>query len=270
MARINIEDSLFKDPRFIDLCIHYGDKQKALGTIVWAFVLAQKHYSDISSDRLIPLSEWKRSLSDGKLIDLGFAELREKGVYVCGSEKQFAWLVQRQEAGKKGGDAKSSIRKKRVAVAKRELTVAKPLTLTPSLSPTLTPFSSSNSEESPKPQKIPADESGGSRVWISYRDAFMNRYGVEPVRNAKTNSLCSQLHKRLGEEACNVVTFYLTHNDGYYLRTQHALTGLIANAESLHTQWKRGATVTSANVREAEKAITRTELAAMTFFGDDA
>lgn len=103
MARINIEDSLFKDARFLDLCISCGDKQKALGALVWAFMVAQKYYLNQKTDRLIPIKEWEKQGCDNKLIAVGFAEEKNGMIYVKGSEKQFAWLMQRQEAGKKGG-----------------------------------------------------------------------------------------------------------------------------------------------------------------------
>lgn len=66
MARINIEDSLFKDDRFLELVARLGNKTLALGVIVEAFILAQKHYLKESNDRLIPLSEWERSLNGSK------------------------------------------------------------------------------------------------------------------------------------------------------------------------------------------------------------
>lgn len=265
MARINIENSLLKDGRFIDLCIHFGDKQKALGALVWAFMIAQKHYLDESSDRLIPLSEWQRQSCENKLIDFGFAEMRDNGVYVCGSEKQFAWLVQRVNAGKKGGISSRIKRHKKVAVAKRDQAVEQPpysLLLSPSSSlPShnsllTTPLNIKKS----KIEKVAADKSGGSMVWESYRDAFQKRYGVEPVRNAKVNAQCKQIHDRLGSDASEVVGFYLTHNDGWYLKRQHDLGSLLQAAESLHTQWQRGQAVTSAQVRQAEKSIAMSDL----------
>jgi hypothetical protein len=103
LARINIEDSLFKDARFLDFCIKLGDRQLALGRLVWAFIVAQKYYLDEENDRLIPADEWQRQGCSDELIAFGLAERRERGIYVCGSEDQFSWLVQRVEAGRKGG-----------------------------------------------------------------------------------------------------------------------------------------------------------------------
>lgn len=265
MARINIEDSLFKDARFIDLCIFYGDKAKALGVITWAFVVAQKFYLSEESARLIPLSEWKRQQCDDKLIEIGLAEMRPEGVYVSGSETQFAWLIQKQEAGKKGGRPKSNITQKRKAGgyrAKAGESGSNPLTLTPTLSPSLSLSHSPALSQKNIPEGVenaPARTGGGVKIWEAYREAYKNRYGVEPIRNATTNSQCTALHKRLGEAAPDVVRFYLTHNDGYYLRNQHPIGLCLSQAESLHTQWQRGVAVTGVQVRNAEKTINNAE-----------
>jgi len=260
LARVNIEDSLLKDTRFIDLCIHFADKQKALGALVWAFIIAQKHYLDESNDRLIPLNEWQRSGCEMKLIDFDFAEIREKGVYVFGSEKQFAWLVQRSEAGKKGGGSNRIKQQNTATVDQRPTTVEQPPS---SFLSSPSSFLSSLTQEKNKKRKkeiIAADRSGGSLVWDSYRDAFVARYGVEPVRNAKVNAMCSQIAKRLGKDSTEVVRFYLKHNEGWYLKRQHDLGCLLQAAESLHTQWQRGQAVTGAQVRSFEKQSTNLDL----------
>lgn len=100
--------------------------------------------------------------------------------------------------------------------------------------------------------KHPARTSVGSSIWEAYREAYFQRYQVEPVRNATTNSQCAALAKRLGEAAVEVVRFYLSHNDGYYLRSQHPIGLCLAQAESLHTQWQRGVAVTASQVRQFE------------------
>ena len=137
MARINIEDSLFKDPGFTDLAIKVQSRTLALGMIVEGFMLAQKWYLEIENDRLIPAREWAKFRYREELVEHGFAEVREGGVYVRGSEDQFSWLVQRQEAGRKGGLAKSHKNEMKVAVASGRLagrSGAKPLTPTLTLS----------------------------------------------------------------------------------------------------------------------------------------
>lgn len=109
-------------------------------------------------------------------------------------------------------------------------------------------------------KKIPTDKSGGVLVWNRYRDNFIKRYGVEPIRNAKVNAQCKQLYERLGNNGLGVIDFYLTHNDSWFLKNQHDLGSLLNKAESLFTQWQRGHAVTSAQVRDAEKVIHKNEI----------
>jgi hypothetical protein len=90
-------------------------------------------------------------------------------------------------------------------------------------------------------------------IWQSYFDAYTLRYGVEPVRNGRINAQVSQLGKRLGADAVEVVKFYLTHNDGFYLKNSHAIGLCLKDAESLHSQWKRGVTITASKVKQFEK-----------------
>jgi hypothetical protein len=103
-------------------------------------------------------------------------------------------------------------------------------------------------------------ESFGSKLFKVYSEAFLNRYGVTPTRNAKVNKNCQQIYDRLGEDAFEVAKFFLTHNDSFYLRAQHPIGSLLRDAESLHTQWKRGQAVTSAHVKQFEKQSVNLEL----------
>lgn len=121
MARINIEDSLFKDARFLDLMIKTGNRDMALGMVVRAFMVAQSHFLTTDNDRLIPIEDWKKQGCSDLLIEVGLAEIRGKNVYVSGSEKQFAWLIQRQNAGK---SPKTKKKKRPLTGLKRNLTEA--------------------------------------------------------------------------------------------------------------------------------------------------
>lgn len=125
MARINIEDSLYQDHRFLSLCIKFGSIETALGAMVRVWSVAQKFY--VLDDRKIPREEWvKQGLNDA-VIEVGLAENVDGRVRVAGVDEQFKWLLQRIEAGRRGGQA---VGKRKEAVAKRPLAGAKPLTLT--------------------------------------------------------------------------------------------------------------------------------------------
>jgi len=114
LARINIEDSIYKDKRFIKLCIKFGDRRTAIGALVEAWTLAQSlvHWHE-NPRAMIPESLWIEQELSTELIELGFAVREGSKIYMRGAEDQFEWLKQKQEAGSKGGVAKSEKAKQR-------------------------------------------------------------------------------------------------------------------------------------------------------------
>lgn len=107
-----------------------------------------------------------------------------------------------------------------------------------------------------KKSQAPRDEAQkllNFQIWEAYKMAYLNRYKVEPIRNASTNAKISQLGKRVGIDAVELVGFYLKHNDGFYLKNVHSIGLCLSNAESLHTQMKRNQPVTSVDIRNFEK-----------------
>ncbi len=79
----------------------------------------------------------------------------------------------------------------------------------------------------------------GDAAYQAYAQGYAKRYGIEPVRNAKTNALMCQLVDRLGaEEAPLVATFYLSVDTPLYVNARHPPNLLLRDSESLRTQWK--------------------------------
>lgn len=105
----------------------------------------------------------------------------------------------------------------------------------------------------PPVKKSPPNTELNRKIWEAYRSAYAARYQKDPIRNLTVNGQISQIGKRLGEEAIEVVKFYVGHNDGFYLKKTHSIGQCLADAESLHTQWVRGRPVTSSLVRQYEK-----------------
>ncbi|CAE6906290.1 Replication protein [Pseudomonas marincola] len=123
--------------------------------------------------------------------------------------------------------------------------------------------------------EIPADMPGPKdqscktfRTWANYAFAYRKRYSAWPVWNAKVGGQVSQLIDRLGAEvAPQVAAFYLGVNDARLISDCHSLNGLLAKAESLHTQWVTGRQIngttarqmesTQANINAAQEASSR-------------
>lgn len=110
-------------------------------------------------------------------------------------------------------------------------------------------------EQSPfKKQK--SNPQDNKRVKQAYVDAYVARYGVQPVtQNAKFNSNVAKMVNLIGvEDAIKVVEFYLRHNDGFYLKTTHSFAICLRDCETLRTQMLRKKAITSNDVKNFEKA----------------
>lgn len=92
-----------------------------------------------------------------------------------------------------------------------------------------------------------------TNTWDAYTIAYLERYGVEPVRNAKVNAQVAQLVQRLGaDEAPQVAMFYVTINDSFFIRSSHELGLLVSRAEGIRTQWLTGRQVNAVTARQME------------------
>jgi hypothetical protein len=106
IARINIESDLFTKKRWTDLVIALGDRDRALGALSWAWIVAQQFY--VPERNPIPKDVWVDEGLCDELIKVGLAKEVDGGIHMCGSDEQFAWLFQRHEAGAKGGRPKKT------------------------------------------------------------------------------------------------------------------------------------------------------------------
>lgn len=126
MARINIEDSLFADGRFILLSTILGSPETALGKLIFAYRLAQGYYIE---GKNIPADIFELSGFES-LLKVGLARREEDGgYYIAGSEDQFRWIVSKIENGKKGGrpakQKDKDLNNLQKPIANQQLTIAK-------------------------------------------------------------------------------------------------------------------------------------------------
>lgn len=202
MARLNIEDSLFKDPRFMNLCIRLGCQYKALGALVLAWSLAQKWYK--TPEKMIPKSEWENHGFPQGIIECGLAEVVGEKIKMRGADEQFQWLAQRIEAGRKGGlKSQGNLASDRQANASKR----KPPTLTPSLSLSL---SQAHSQKKKKAESVPAELSSAPVPGLeSLESVFQERNVSSKLQATWLNAfpdpswICSEIRKALAWEAAN-------------------------------------------------------------------
>lgn len=252
MARINIEDQFWLD--VVKVAISMGDQDKAIGTAVRWFRFAQQKHKDgevVSEDEFID-EGFPESLIPA------FAKRVDGGIIVRGAEKHFGWLDKKREAGTQGAKKTNEKRwtgKRRQKSA--DVSTSQHSSPSSSSSSSISSsFSISHSPSSSLKNKSSDGPEGatGSDVWNAYRDAFVSRYKTEPVRNKTVNSQIKNLVGRLGTEAVDVVKFYLSHNDAFYVRKHHPIGLCLTDAEGLRAQWATGRKVTGNTARQAEKS----------------
>lgn len=98
-------------------------------------------------------------------------------------------------------------------------------------------------------------------IWDAYKTGYLERYKVEPIRNASVNSKISQLAKRLGPQAVDVVKFYMGLNNQFYSKHMHGIGFCLNDCESLHAQLTSGVTAPTTTSMFAPKKIDWDEFA---------
>ena len=109
----------------------------------------------------------------------------------------------------------------------------------------------------------PEDASATNRaVWAAYRQAYLDRYGVEPLRNAKVNGQIAQFVRTVGaEDAPKLAAFYPWHNGGFFVQRRHDFGLLLQSAQQIRTDWLRGEQMTAARARQTENTQSNLETA---------
>ena len=101
----------------------------------------------------------------------------------------------------------------------------------------------------------------GSATWDAYCSAYLARYGVEPVRNAKTNAQMLALTKRIGiDESPGVARSYLANRNSLYVNAKHCTDLLLRDAEKLRTEWATGNVTHQRDAREEDRLSSSGEM----------
>jgi hypothetical protein len=91
-------------------------------------------------------------------------------------------------------------------------------------------------------------------VWQAYVIAYHNRYGVDPIRNAKVSGQLANLIKRIPQaEAPDVAAHFVGSNNAYYVSRGHDVGTLLADAEKLRTEWVTGRQQTQRQAQQLDR-----------------
>ena len=111
-----------------------------------------------------------------------------------------------------------------------------------------------------KPAKPVDKEKRAANVacWDAYSIAYANRYGVDPIRNAKTNAMIAKFVEYVGrDDAPLIAAHYLTDNHFFYTNSGHDLSLLLRDFQKLRQQWMTGRKSTTTQARQADETQSR-------------
>jgi hypothetical protein len=273
MARINIEDEIFKDDSFVELLLKFGCKTMAIGAVVETFILAQKHFKDESNGRLIPFKEWEKFKHSQAIFESGLAVKFENGIYVRGSKEQFKWLLQKINAGKSKSEAKiNQLKKAREAKKhlngserlKTELNVSEPPTPTPTPTHSHTPTILSKfqkNEITPSATQAKPDSFGSNIAIGLYYDLYKEKYSGKAPLTGKHYSLIKNIIKSNGLERTNqLLEAYFQMPDAYFIKKRHDIETFNFNLNQVAHFADTGAIITNQQVKQADTQIANQQL----------
>ena len=115
-------------------------------------------------------------------------------------------------------------------------------------------------DEKPKPPKIRQPESEVLTpvqiTWQAYKNAYLAKYGVEPVRSKKIFGQIKNFVDTVGQDnAPKIVDFYVLNcNNSWYIQKGHDIGTLLTNVQAISRDWQRGMVTTSIDAKQAESS----------------
>lgn len=261
MARLNIEDCWWTDPRREKLGSLLGSMMLADAVIIRAWRIAQQFWSNERG--LIPKHVFDTIEANANLIQANLAEERENGFYIKGSSQYLEWTAERRLAARAGGlkSAQNRSKKPKQTASKRKQTQ-------PSYSYSSS-FSSSDSYSDSEVKTLEnqkaatvtpiAPVSNVNEVIAVYCDEWRVRYKSEtsPTIGGKNAGLLKTLVKDLGsEKAKRYIVAYFQMPDSWFIKKRHDIITLLGSLNAITHYLESGKLITNREIAQLDSAMT--------------
>lgn len=277
MARINIEECWWSDPRRSKLIKIIGDEERADGAAVRMWRLAQENWK--SGCRLVPQYIFESLEFASALLGSGLAELRGDEVYVRGSSQYLDWTREQREKarenGSKGGkksaqrprDASGKLLPKAAkvqATAKPKPSESKPSdsgsdSVSGSVSAAKISFSYENDA---KISILPTDN--GNFLIKSYCEAFKSRHGTNPDITKQDAGIAKRLSSTLSQQRIKILlAAYFTMPEAWLQKAKHPLTLFESKLKEVSVFADSGEFVTRKQVQQADSRVNTASMLRM-------
>jgi hypothetical protein len=230
MARLNIEDCWWTDPRRSKLIKLLGEEELADGLAIRAWRVAQEFWG--RGQRLIPREIFMTIEAAPKLIQAGLAEEREDSIYVKGSSQYHDWMLEKRKAAAAGG--KKSAQRPRDAKGRLQKTPKQKPSTSPSESKCVQASSSSSSSSSDSssdssefalPAEAPRQELPVHQLLTKYADLFKERYHTSPHIAGKEAGIAKRILKGMSLAKAEVyLEAFFQLPDSWLVKSRHPIS----------------------------------------------
>lgn len=254
MARVNIEESWWTDPRRKKLTSLVGSEELADGIAVSFWRVAQEYYG--AGRKPIPKEIFELLPAAQHLVDAKVARVEDAGVVASGGADLFDWLVGKRAAAKKGGQKSAESRRKKNGTAqpkKAEIPEAPPkhsrstLELKGSnVEPSGSGSGSGSGSEITFPSETalatqdaaPVGKFNPVALWCS---EYKRHYGFSPITTGKDRGMLFGQARQCSEAGMQTLfAAYLAMKDKLYCEQKHPLSLYFRDLNKIFAAAKTG------------------------------
>lgn len=229
MARINIEDCWWTDPRRSKLARILGDERLADGSAVRMWRLAQEFWKD--ERKLVPSHIFETLDDHQALVGCGLASLGDDGYYVRGSSQYLEWVIEQRAKSKKGGqesakrprDAKGRLIKSEANGPAKVQAESKQIQVSGSYSDSSSgSISDSDSTSDSGITSSSNLQKKANAFIVRYCENFKFKYGSSPEIQGKESGIAKRVTKNIGLDKINLyLDAYFQLPDAYVVKAKH-------------------------------------------------
>lgn len=270
MARINIEDCWWTDPRRSLLIKNIGSEELADGAIIKAWRLAQEFWK--KNKGLVPKDLFETLPNFEKIVESKLADVRESFVYVRGSSAYLDWVREKREQASDAGKKSAESRKKKNGTAqplggKQSKTAKKSSNesnenrtefngIEPSDSISGS-YSGSSSVSNSDSENLSASRSKKANAFIArYCENFKLKYNTNPEITGKDSGIAKRVCKGLSEEKIDLyLDAYFQMPDAYVIKAKHPLALFESKFNEITVFANSGKFTTMKEARQVDNAV---------------
>lgn len=255
MARINIEECWWSDPRRTKLLLKIGFQADAAAVNMWR--VAQGFWAD--GRMLVPKHIFETIEFAEDLLGACLAELRGEFVYVRGSSAWLDWTAEKRAAAKAGG--KKSSQRPRNAKGQLQKSSKQSPSKTQAESKLIQASDSdSDSGSGSSSDSIAILEKSPVNPVKFYCDLWKEKNGKSPDIRGKEAGQINQLASDLGiDRACQIMLAYFSMPDPFYIKRGYDVSTMISNLAAIGQFEANGKILTKKVVDEIEVQVDKAQ-----------